>query len=266
MAIHASVSDTLSNSDSPSFERGRGSAALALRYAAFAVCAAALAPLLRAFAWLPLWLALSNALIAYAYACNRVAVFGKRRDGAIAPLNLVLMLPYLLLVWAFFWLKVLGLRPEPCWHQVAPGIYLGRKPRAPELPPDCRMVVDLTCEFFEERAVTGGYAYRCLPILNRHVPGDAELCALLDDLRDFAEPVYLHCGAGRGRSAMVAAALLVLRGLSPDVADAERTLRRARPGVRLHAAQVVLIERLCARLRRGAARQNQPPSATPKCA
>jgi protein-tyrosine phosphatase len=231
------------------------------------VLALAVAPLFRAFAWLPLWLALSNGLIAYAYASNRAAIFGKRRDGTIAPLNLVLLLPYLLLVWTFFWLKVAGLRPEPCSHLVAPGVYLGRKPRAHELPQDCRLVVDLTCEFSEARSVVGAYAYRCLPILNRHTPSDAELAALLSELRDHDAPIYVHCGAGRGRSAMVAAALLVLRGHAQDVAEAEQMLKRARPGVHLHAAQSALITRQCAELlRRVATRQSLPPSATPKCA
>src|SRR4051794_4941613 len=132
MPAHASVSDT--HSSSSSFDRGRGAPALTARYAAFAVVALAVSPLFRAFAWLPLWLAIANGLLAYAYATNRVTIFGKRRDGTIAPLNLVLMLPYLLLVWAFFWLKLFGLRRERCWHEVAPGVYLGRKPRAHELP------------------------------------------------------------------------------------------------------------------------------------
>jgi protein-tyrosine phosphatase len=263
MAAHASVSETLSTS---SFDRGRGAPALTARYAVFAVAALAVAPLFGSFAWLPLWLALSNGLLAYAYASNRVAIFGKRRDGTIAPFNLVLMLPYLLLVWAFFWLKLAGLRSEPCSHLVAPGVYLGRKPRAHELPEDCRLVVDLTCEFFEARSVVGAYAYRCLPILNRHAPSDAELAALLSELRDHDAPIYLHCGAGRGRSAMVAAALLVLRGHAQDVAEAEAQLKRARPGVHLHPAQSALIDRQCAELRRVAARQSLPPSATPKCA
>jgi protein-tyrosine phosphatase len=263
MPAHASASETLSTS---SFDRGRGALALTGRYAVFAVVALAVSPVFGAFAWLPLWLALSNGLLAYAYASNRVAVFGKRRDGTIAPLNLILMLPYLLLVWAFFWLKVFGLRPEPCWHQVAPGVYLGRKPRVHELPDDCRLVVDLTCEFFEAPSVVGAYAYRCLPILNRHAPNDAELAALLSELRNHEAPIYLHCGAGRGRSAMVAAALLMLRDQAQDVAEAEAMLKRARPGVHLHAAQKALIARQCAALPRGAGRQSLQPSATPKCA
>ena len=50
----------------------------------------------------------------------------------------------------------------------------------------------------------------------------------LTDILGAGGKVLLHCRAGRGRSGMVAAALLVAGGLSPTEAIA--AVRRARPG------------------------------------
>jgi protein-tyrosine phosphatase len=246
--------------------RARSAPSLVARHTLFGITALALAPLARHLAWAPIWLGVSNLLLAHAYAQNRAAVFGKRRDGTLAPTRVALMLPYLLLVWAFFQFKRVGLRREPCWHRVAPGIYLGRRPYAHELPDDCRLVVDLTCEFVEPQSVVGAYAYRCLPTLNRHVPSDADARALIGDLLEFGSPVYVHCGAGRGRSAMIVAALLILTEQADDVASAEHMLQRVRPGVHLHAAQKALIIRTCAALPRGATPKSHSPSSRPKCA
>jgi hypothetical protein len=45
---------------------------------------------------------------------------------------------------------------------------------------------------------------------------------------------------------MVAAAVLIVRGVAGDVGQAEAILRQARPGVRLNGAQRSLVERLLA--------------------
>ena len=244
-----------------------GAPGLALRYAAFALVAAALAVPVATLHAMPgaalAWLALANAVVAYGYHTGRVAVFGKRGDGRIAPLSLLVLLPYLTLVWSFFWLKTFVVRRnEPCWHEAAPGLYVGRKPRAFELPRGCTRVIDLTCEFDAARDVVRGMRYQCLPILNRHVPREPALRALLQSLVDHPGGLYVHCGAGRGRSAMLVAALLVLRGHAPDVDVAERALAALRPGVKLHAAQRALIVRCCAALRGGAAPHNPSASAS----
>jgi protein-tyrosine phosphatase len=243
-----------------------GAPGLALRYASCAalsalvgVAASAFVPLLAAALF---WLALANALVAYGYQSGRVTVFGKREDGKLALLPSLLLLPYLLLVWGFFWAKTLGFRRgEACWHEAAPGLYVGRKPRAFELPQDCTLVVDLTCEFTAAPDVVRKQGYRCLPILNRHVPREQALRALLQSLVAHEGGLYVHCGAGRGRSAMLVAALLVLRGYAADVPAAEQLLCALRPGVKLHAAQRALIARCCATLRSGAAPQSRPASA-----
>ena len=256
-------------------ESAPGAPALALRYAGYALVAALLAgsstaPALRggaiehavgAAVWL--WLALANAVVAYGYQSGNVAVFGKREDGRIDALPALVLAPYLALVGSFFWLKTWVVRRrEPCWHEVAPGLYVGRKPRAFELPRACTRVIDLTCEFAAARDVVRGRSYRCFPILNRHVPREDALRALLQTLVAHEGGLYVHCGAGRGRSAMLAAALLVLRGHACDVDAAERRIAALRPGVKLHAAQRALITRCCATLRADAAPRSRPACAS----
>lgn len=235
-------------------------------YAVAGGCALAAAPALSLFGWPLAWLGISNLLVAYAYAINRAALFGKRSDGTQAIASVVALLPYLLLVWGFFWLKLAGLRREPCWHRAADRLYLGRWPRGFELPEDCELVVDLTAEFGAAPEVVATRRYRGLPVLNRHVPSDAEFVTLLAELRAWPGSIYVHCGAGRGRSAMVVAALLVLRGTASDADEAERQLKTLRAGVHLHPVQKALIDRCCSALRPGATVQSLARYAESTCA
>jgi len=56
--------------------------------------------------------------------------------------------------------------------------------------------------------------------------------------------MYIHCAQGRGRSAAVAAALLIRKGLAADVDEAERMLRAARPSIRISPAQRRLVAKI----------------------
>jgi len=239
---------------------------LAAVYALAGSCALVAASALGPSGWPLAWLGAANLCVAYAYARGRAALFGKRSDGTLAPASVIALLPYLLLVWGFFWLKLAGLRREPCWHRAADGLYLGRRPRSSELPPDCELVVDLTAEFVAAKEVVSTHRYRVLPTLNRHVPSDAEFMALLAELRACPDSIYVHCGAGRGRSAMLVAALLVLRGAAKDADDAERQLEALRPGVHLHPMQKALIDRCCSALRPAATVQSLVRYVEPTCA
>jgi protein-tyrosine phosphatase len=127
---------------------------------------------------------------------------------------------------------------------VAPRIWVGRRAGAWELPPDTRLVVDLTCEMWCPRGVGDDRRYVCLPTLDGTAPGPAALEALLRHARDETGVIYIHCAQGRGRSAALAAALLIARGTAADVDQAEATLRKARPSVRLNPAQRAWVARL----------------------
>jgi protein-tyrosine phosphatase len=209
----------------------------------FAAYLLALAALLGGWAWLLAWPALSFALFAAAYAGLGAGVFAKRPTGALAWWSLLLMLPVVAVLWSLWHLKRLFDR-EPCCHEVAPGVWLGRRPLARELPPGVTLVVDLTAEMPPARGVRVGREYVALPTLDAYVPADAPFLALLDRLASHPGPIYLHCAAGHGRSATLAAALLLRRGLASDARQAEAMLRQARRRVGLTPAQRRFLQRL----------------------
>ena len=211
----------------------------------FALYLAGLAVLLEGWGWLLLWPALAFALVAAGYAGLGPGVFGKRGDGRLAWWAVLALLPYLLLAWTVWHLQRL-LGREPCCHEVAPGVWLGRRPLGHEVPAGVVLVVDLTAEFFAARGVRAGRDYLVLPTLDGTAPDEARFRAVLAQLTGHAGPVYIHCAAGHGRSALLAAALLLARGLAADELQAEMLLRQARRGVRLKPAQRLLLRRLVA--------------------
>jgi len=193
-------------------------------------------------AWLLVWPAVSVAVVGLGYLGLGPGIFGKRPDGSLRAPHFALLLPY----HAVAWLRMNAdgwLRREPPWHEVAPGLFLGRQVPARALPPATRIVVDLTAELPAPAGLADGREYHCLPALDTSVPRYEEFAALARRIAGEPAAVYVHCAAGRGRSATFAAAVLLARGLAQSPAEAESRLRAARPGVRLHAAQRALLAR-----------------------
>ena len=172
------------------------------------------------------WLAYFVVLLASAYAARWPALLGKRADGGFAWWGWPVAGPLLLL-----WHLLRLLSREPCCHEVAPGIWLGRRPLKHELPSRIDLVVDLVAEMPTAQGVAQGREYVSLPTLDAAAP---PLAGLLDKLATHPGPIYIHCAQGHGRSAMVAAALLVRRGLAATPGEAVKMLKQARPGVRLN--------------------------------
>jgi hypothetical protein len=84
-----------------------------------------------------------------------------------------------------------------------------------------------------ERLREAGIAWRAFPVRDFGVPAPEEpgwppLAAALHAFLDGDGRVLLHCHGGKGRSGMVAARLLVERGVAP--AEALALVRAARPG------------------------------------
>jgi protein-tyrosine phosphatase len=196
-------------------------------------------------AWVLSWPALSFCLVGVAYLARRPAMLGKRPDGTIAAWSLPLLGPYFLLAWGIWHAERLRGRADAA-NEVAPALWVGRRPLSHELPAGVRRVVDLTAEFPAAIEVRRRAGYLCVPLLDGTALEIRTLRALLDRLRG-EEGILLHCAAGRGRSAMVAAALLIERGLADDVEHAEAMLRQRRPGIRLNAAQRRLLYAMSAR-------------------
>lgn len=216
-----------------------------LTFLALSAALAALAVLAGGAALVLLWPAMSFGLVGAAYLARRPALLGKRPDGTQAAWALVLLGPYFVLTWAT-WRAERALGWVDCANEVVPGLWVGRRPLGDELPAGVRLVVDMTAEFPAAAAVRRHPGYLCVPTLDGTGPEVERLRELLERLRG-VDGVYLHCASGRGRSATLAAALLLERGLAADIDEVEAQLRQRRPGIRLNAAQRELLRRARAR-------------------
>jgi len=107
------------------------------------VCWLVLALNYRGLAWLLLWPAISFFAVGMAYLGLGVWVFGKRADGSISPLHLLILLPYVWLAWAVWVLLTVFSKESPA-DEIATGIWIGRRPRKKDLPPGVELIVDLT--------------------------------------------------------------------------------------------------------------------------
>ena len=199
-------------------------------------CWIALAIAYRGAAWLLVWPGVSYVLASIAYARASPAMFGKRPSGVISLSHLILLLPYIALAWCV-WAVIRLFVAEPASQQVARDLWIGRRPTATELSKDVALVVDLTCELWEPAAVRHACPYVCVPTLDGSVPPDPQLRDLVEKLRDFEGIALIHCAQGHGRSAAVAAAVLVSRGVAGDVDEAVQQIERVRPEVRIAANQ-----------------------------
>jgi protein-tyrosine phosphatase len=198
--------------------------------------------------WLLLWPGLSFAIVGLAYLAIGPRVFGKRTDGTMAWWAVLLLLPYLLLTW-FVWHAVRMISKEPCYNEVVPGLFVGRRPLAGELPPNVALVVDLTAEFPAVRSIKDERVYVAFPTLDASTADESAFRQLVERITQCSDPVYIHCAQGHGRTGTLAAAVLVARGYCANIDEAVSTLQRARPRLDLSRRQLEYLKRVC----RGAA-------------
>jgi len=197
------------------------------------------------------WAGVSFLLVGWAYLAREPCVFGKRPDGTMAVRSVVLLLPYLLCVWAVWRLRRLIRRGEP-YQELAPGIIIGRRLFPSEYPATVEAVLDLTCEFPEFQGVRRARHYRSFPILDGHVPKSSDLTALVGRLGDLRGTWYVHCAEGYGRAGLVGAAILLARGLATEPDEAIRMVQARRPGVRLTKRQREMLAEVAKALTREA--------------
>src|SRR5262249_44416442 len=147
----------------------------------FALYLLALAAALGGWSWVLLWPTVSFGLFAAGYAGLGAGIFAKRPTGALAWWSVPVMLPVVGMLWVLWHLRRLTDR-QPCCHEVAPGVWLGRRPLAHELPAAVVLVVDLTAELPPARGVRRGREYLALPTLDSFVPAEGPFRALLEQI------------------------------------------------------------------------------------
>lgn len=175
------------------------------------------------------------------------AAWSKRPDGTIplwhwlgfAPGHLALALSMLI--------RRAAAGPVPA-HEVVPRVWLGRRLMTDE----ARMaemlgitaILDLTGEYAEPRALRRGRRYLNLPVPDFHAPTLEQVAAGVEFIREARRqgPVYVHCAAGRGRSALVVAAYLLAEGVVESPDEAVEFLLRVRPEVLLVEVQLQCLD------------------------
>jgi protein-tyrosine phosphatase len=185
--------------------------------------------------WIFLWPAAVLMATAIVYAVRAPLALGKRPDGTLAW--------WAWLVWAplFGYMRLMHelartMTREPVANLVAPGVWVGRRPRVHELPEGVGIVVDLCAELPEPAGVTAGRTYLAIPTLDATSPTPAQIARAVDTMLATPGAAFIHCAFGHGRSATVAAALLVRRG-DATLDDVERKMQACRPRIGLNAIQ-----------------------------
>lgn len=181
----------------------------------------------------------------YAYAAGGDPADWLRRSGnPIAALILLLLWPYAVVARFLNASATNVLREDRC-NTVAPGLVIGSAPVAGHRTALEEAGVDAVCNVcFEFPGLLGPMAGREMPFcyrpfLDAVAPPLTSLRAAVDwvmEQRTGGRTVLIHCAQGHGRSATVAAGVLVRMGDVPDIDAAVALLIARRPGVHLRPA------------------------------
>ncbi|BBO34534.1 dual specificity protein phosphatase family protein [Lacipirellula parvula] len=187
--------------------------------------------------------AIAFSLVAIAYSLRRPGLLGKAHNGQLRVAWGVPLSPFHFLNHLTFATFCRLDRASP-WHEIVPGLYLGRRlrPREAALMP-AQQILDLASEF-SEAASLRARTYVNVPMLDGVAPTSAQLSEAVRLLRNSmrAGPTFVHCALGHGRSATVAAAFLLTEGYARTADDALLLIRQKRPSVRLSRGQRRLLE------------------------
>lgn len=183
------------------------------------------------------WVTLAHIVVAAGYLGVGARVFGKSRDGQRSIWGILGCGPYSGAMHVIRRIYFLAINEAP-FHRMSDTIYVGRRASYAMIReiPGLAAIVDMTAEFVEpadlqEEIGKGRLRYHCLPTLDGMPPSVEDLSALVAELKEARVPTYIHCAAGHGRAATVAAALLVARGDAADIEDAVSKMRAIRPGI-----------------------------------
>lgn len=193
--------------------------------------------------WLLVWSGVSFVVVGIGYAGLGAQIFGKNQEGKIASWGMILLLPYLIFYWTIWYFLCLIIK-EDCANEIVPGIWVGRRVLLDELPENISLIVDVVAEIPELSEVISGKTYLYVPTLDKAVPNDIIFQDVVKKICDWEGDIYIHCAFGHGRSATVAGAVLIAKGLADDVQHAEEIMKKARPKISLNQVQINLLNRV----------------------
>jgi protein-tyrosine phosphatase len=208
------------------------------------------------------WVAVCFGLLALSYLLNTTVLFGRKLGGQLA-LRSLLLLPYLVVYW-LGWRFRRRFSSVPAFSRVSDRLLVGRRLLAYEIPPEVTQVIDLAPELSEASAIVKRLRYYSYPILDGAAPRSAELTEFIDRLNLDDEVTYVHCAAGRERTAMVAMALLLQKGVCKDRMEAEELIRSTRPSSKVTRSQHEFLLRFENTIRRQPKSDDAIRSARPK--
>lgn len=187
--------------------------------------------------------------------------WGKRPDGTFPAWHWAGCAPGHFVLAISMWIRRAAAGPVPA-HEVIPRVWLGRRlmtdeARVAELL-GIGAILDLTEEYAEPRALRRGRRYLNLPVPDFHAPTLEQVAAGVEFIREARRqgPVYVHCAAGRGRSALLVAAFLLAERRVETAGEAVEFLRRIRPEVLLVDGQRARLEEYAETLGGG---RTEPP-------
>ena len=136
---------------------------------------------------------------------------------------------------------------EDLMNAIAPGLFLGRLPfpweRGRLKAAGVSAVLSLCWEFTSVVTVPG-IATVSIPILDGCPPTRRQFRETVERVerwRDEGRVVLIHCAQGHGRSAIVAAAVLIRLGLARDTDEALSRIRTSRPRANPSPAQIAAL-------------------------
>lgn len=170
-------------------------------------------------------------------------LYGKRNDGTRVWWALLLTLPVLAPLWLWWHLRRAILTEAP-WHELLPDLVIGRRLLDREFDLEVDHIVDLTCEYAERPQQRCHPGYVSLPIVDGAAPPPQVLQQYAVRLSKLQGRIFLHCAEGHGRTATVAAALLIVRGIASDVDDALARIAAVRPKAHPYERQLRVLRRI----------------------
>ncbi len=191
------------------------------------------------FYYILIWGAVSFGVVSLAYLHLGPGVYGKGPDGVMQPVNIMILLPYLIFLWGVWHLLRL-IKKEPPYSRLSEDLYIGRRLLPGELPDEIEVVVDLTCEFCEPKSIRSKN-YFSFQILDGFAPKIEQINEWIHQIKDIDGKIYIHCAEGHGRTGLFTA-LYLMRKENKTVDEVIEFIQSKRPLVRLSSKQRELLK------------------------